>query len=210
MTGSMTPPSGVDYSVLADPNISYFGIARARAYGLTDSQIGRAYAIADNANVPFQEVLNMLERGDTFFMIAQYYGVDLKHVTDASDYTNKVTNYITAYETTGRGAMGKMDMSLASSNSMNGGSMSGGSMSPSDTSTPPQSGGKHHHHHHNSSSDNSGSTSTGTDNGTSGTSTSGSSATPSSTGTGTSAGLSPSDPGYNTPSAGTVAPNPRP
>jgi hypothetical protein len=100
-----TASVGIDYSVLADPDLNYFDIRRAQAYGLTDNQIAQAAKLAHYGYVPMGDVLNQLEDGCTLASLAVYYGVPINVVEDASGWQDRINDYLAAYRNTGRGAL---------------------------------------------------------------------------------------------------------
>jgi hypothetical protein len=100
-----TASTGIDYRILADPDIDHFAIMRAHAYGMTDSQIAQAAKLAHYAMVPMSDVLDKIEDGRTIASLAIDYGVPLNTVMDCSDWQDRISDYMTAYKNTGRGAL---------------------------------------------------------------------------------------------------------
>jgi hypothetical protein len=100
-----TATAGPDYRILADPDLSYFDIKRAEAYGMTDDQIAQAAKLAHYGMVPMSQVLNQVEDGRTMADLAMEYGVSLSDVMDASDWRDRIDNYVVAYDNTGWGEL---------------------------------------------------------------------------------------------------------
>lgn len=98
-----TATAGPDYRILADPDLSYFDIQRAQAYGMTDEQIAQAAKLAHYSMEPMGVILNQIEDGRTIADLAMENGVPLNDVLDASDWRDRIANYMTAYEDTGWG-----------------------------------------------------------------------------------------------------------
>jgi uncharacterized surface protein with fasciclin (FAS1) repeats len=110
-------PPNIDYTILGNPSFNYAQIRRAQAYGMNDRQIGRVIGIADKAGVPPSDILNRVRDGWTFQMIADYYGTPASYMNPS--YGQKVDDYLTAYQATGRGAI-KMASNYGSSTSSSG------------------------------------------------------------------------------------------
>ena len=100
-----TASVGIDYSVLADPDLSYFDIRRAQAYGMTDMQIAQCAKLSHYGMVPMDRVLDQIENGRTMADIAVEYGVSLDNLADASDWQDRVHDYMDAWRHTGYGAL---------------------------------------------------------------------------------------------------------
>src|SRR5579884_987491 len=95
----------IDYRILADQDLDFWAIRRARAYGLTDSQIAQAAMLSHYGLVRMDRVLNQIEDGYTIADLASYYGVPLNDVMDTSSWEDRVRDYMEAYRTTGYGAL---------------------------------------------------------------------------------------------------------
>lgn len=122
-TEPLSPPPAVDYSILANQSFNYQQIIRARSYGLTDDEIGRAIVIADRADVPTSVILDEVRGGWTFTKIAEFWGV--RPELHQGGLGDRVEDYITAYQATGKGALEAAASDSGSFVSTNG-SMSGG------------------------------------------------------------------------------------
>ena len=145
MSGSNvpTPPMNLptDYKILNNRIFDGTDLEQARARGLSDNQIATVVKISRETTLPFNQVVGMVERGETFPAIATTYGLNLSDV-----YSNdKEKQQISDYDALNKYAksLGKSDMSMASM------PMSGGSstmtplmtpstppMTPTDTTTP--------------------------------------------------------------------------
>jgi hypothetical protein len=110
------PAGSIDYRVLADPDLSYFSIQRAHAYGMNDEQIAQAAKLAHYAEVPMSQVLNLVEDGRTMTDLAIMYGVNLDYLANTSDWQDRIHDYMVAYHNTGMGALrnGPMEPTVAS------------------------------------------------------------------------------------------------
>jgi hypothetical protein len=100
-----TASTGIDYRILADPDIDHFAIQRAKAYGMTDAQIAQSAKLAHVAMIPMSDVLDRIEDGRTIASLAIDYGVPFSTVMDCSDWQDRISDYMTAYDNTGRGAL---------------------------------------------------------------------------------------------------------
>jgi len=100
-----TSSTVIDYRILADQDLDHFAIMRAKAYGLTDTQVAQAAKLAHLAWVPMGEVLDKIEDGRTIAGLAIDYGVPFDRVLDASDWQDRINDYETAYANTGMGAL---------------------------------------------------------------------------------------------------------
>ena len=136
MSGSNvpTPPMNLptDYRILDNRIFDATDLEQARARGLSDNQIATVVKISRETTLPFNQVVGMVERGETFPAIATTYGLKLSDV-----YSNdKEKQQISDYDALNKYAksLGKSDMSMASM------PMSGGSSTvtpPMTPSTPP-------------------------------------------------------------------------
>ena len=123
MSGSMMPsPTGMDYSILSNPNYDYVDLMQAKARGLSDSQIATIAKISSESYTPFAEVSRAVERGQTFAGLAAEYNLKLADVYDVDKEKQQIADYISVYESVGtkNGSSsmpmsGGMDMSNASS-----------------------------------------------------------------------------------------------
>ena len=104
-TTTMGAPVWIDYSLLVNPPMNHFDIERARAYGLTDKQIGHAAALANYSGVPAETILNRLEDGASFSQLCIQYAVSLKDVLDNTRFDTWVHDYEFAYRHTGKPAL---------------------------------------------------------------------------------------------------------
>ena len=117
--GSMSGGSGsgmmsgaIDYSVLGKMlPYDYTTLMAAKSRGYTENQVASMAKISTLSSIPFGQILRQVETGATFNNIAYEYNLKLADVLDASDYKDKISNYIAAYESTGKGAMMKSGMS---------------------------------------------------------------------------------------------------
>jgi hypothetical protein len=100
-----TASTGIDYRILADPDMDHFAIERAKSYGLTDAQVAQCAKLAHYAMVPMSRVVSQVEDGQTIPNLAIRYGVSLDTVLDASDWQDRINNYMTAWDNTGMGAL---------------------------------------------------------------------------------------------------------
>jgi hypothetical protein len=100
-----TASTAIDYRILADQDLDYFAIQRARAFGMTDSQIAQAAKLAHYAMEPMGHVISQIEDGQTIANLAIQYGVSLNTVMDSSDWQDRINDYVTAYDNTGEGAL---------------------------------------------------------------------------------------------------------
>jgi hypothetical protein len=134
-----TSSTGVDYRILADPDMDHFAIMRAKAYGLTDSQIAQTAKLAHLAWVPMSEVLDKVEDGRTIASLAIDYGVPLDRVMDSSDWQDRINDYLTAYSNTGLGAIrhGTMQPTVQSYSSNSGAMGIGPAITPGGTTIAP-------------------------------------------------------------------------
>ncbi|HEX5324620.1 MAG TPA: hypothetical protein VFW40_12595, partial [Capsulimonadaceae bacterium] len=102
VTSSVVEPN---YRVLADQDLDYFAIKRAQAYGMNDTQIAEAAKLAHYGMVPMNQVLSQIECGKTMAGLAMSYGVSLNDLNDTTDWQNRISDYMTAYRSSGLGAL---------------------------------------------------------------------------------------------------------
>jgi len=88
-------PASSDYSLLSNPVFDAAAIRRAESYGLTDSEVGQAAALAAKSGVPLSDVLRRVESGATFASLAAQYDVSAQEL-DGSAYTALVRRYLNA------------------------------------------------------------------------------------------------------------------
>lgn len=100
-----TASVGIDYSVLSDPDLNYFDIRRAQAYGMNDYQIAQAAKLSHYSMVSMDRILNQIEDGRTIADLAMRYGVPLNDLDDVSGWQNRVHDYMDAWHHTGYGAL---------------------------------------------------------------------------------------------------------
>jgi hypothetical protein len=100
---TLTPQQdgSIHFIVLANPILNMRDIQRGRAYGLTYSDIGAAYALAKYSDVPMDVVLDRLEDGATFAGLAEAWGVPFQIAYSGRDYRDLIQDYVTAYNATG-------------------------------------------------------------------------------------------------------------
>jgi len=100
-TDTTVADGDVDFRPLSDARFTYYDFENAKSAGLSPSQMARAAAIADKASVSMSEIVDRVKVGATFPQIAGDYGIAPSDLRDVSKYQDWVTNYVTAYETTG-------------------------------------------------------------------------------------------------------------
>ena len=102
MSGGMMPSStGIDYSLLSNPNYDYINLMQAKARGLSDSQIATIAKISSESYIPFPEVARAVERGQTFAGLAAEYNLKLADVYEADKEKQQIAEYISLYESVG-------------------------------------------------------------------------------------------------------------
>ena len=102
MSGGMMPSStGIDYSLLSNPNYDYINLMQAKARGLSDSQIATIAKISSESYTPFPEVARAVERGQTFAGLAAEYNLKLADVYEADKEKQQIAEYISLYESVG-------------------------------------------------------------------------------------------------------------
>lgn len=102
---SMMPMGTIDYKTLIHPMWDYTDLQGAKAYGLTDMETATVAKIAWKTGWTFNDVLAMVQRGESFGFIAQKANMKLADVMDASDTWDKISAYKMAYEHSGQKAM---------------------------------------------------------------------------------------------------------
>lgn len=116
MSGGKMMMSGTpDYSVLVHSPYSYVELQQAMRIGYSETQIATVAKIARLSGMSFTEVFGMVKRGQTFGMIAGQANLKLADVMDVDDEKQMVSDYKTAYESTGKMAMmGDKSMPMSS------------------------------------------------------------------------------------------------
>jgi hypothetical protein len=100
-----TASTGVDYRILADQDLDHFAIERGKAYGLTDAQIAQVAKLSHIAMEPMSRVMSRVEDGETIANLCLEYGVPINTVMDSSEWQDRISEYMTAYDNTGEGAL---------------------------------------------------------------------------------------------------------
>ncbi len=117
-----TPPTNLptDYKVLNNRVFDATDLEQARARGLSDSQIATVAKISKETALPFKEVSGMVERGETFPVIATMYNLKLSDVYSNDKEKQQVSDYdaLNKYATSlGKSDSGMMSMPMNSGSS---------------------------------------------------------------------------------------------
>jgi len=140
MSGGMMPSStGIDYSLLSNPNYDYINLMQAKARGLSDSQIATIVKISSESYMPFPEIARAVERGQTFAGLAADYNLKLADVFEADKEKQQIADYISLYESVGtKNGSSSMPMSggMDMSNANSGTASTGGGMAPTPAPAP--------------------------------------------------------------------------
>lgn len=90
-----------DYSVLLDRDYDYQDLKQAEAVGLGDDNVAKISLISRISAVPFRQIRNAVERGETFYQLANRYSLNLGDIADVSDEKLRIASYLAAYEASG-------------------------------------------------------------------------------------------------------------
>jgi uncharacterized surface protein with fasciclin (FAS1) repeats len=101
-------PNAIDYSVLVSPKYDYVDLIQASQAGLTDKQVAVATKIADRTDMTFRDVVDAIQRGETYASLSERSHVPLAQLYDIDDQRAKITVYKEAYENTGTAGMRTM------------------------------------------------------------------------------------------------------
>ncbi len=82
-----------DYKVLNNRYFDGTDLEQARARGLSDTEIASIVKIVKETGIPFSQVSAMVERGDTFPMIATEYNLKLSDVYNVDKEKQQVSDY---------------------------------------------------------------------------------------------------------------------
>lgn len=109
-----TPPMNLptDYRVLNNRVFDATDLEQARARGLSDNQIATVVRISSETTLPFNQVVAMVERGETFPAIATTYGLKLGDVYSNDKEKQQISDYdaLSQYAK----SLGKSDSSMMS------------------------------------------------------------------------------------------------
>ncbi len=122
MSGDKMMMSGTpDFSLLSHSPYSYVELQQAMRLGYSETQIATIAKIARLSGWSFSDVYGKVKRGETFGMIANAANLKLSDVLNVDDEKQTVSDYKTAFESTGMMSMKNMGM-------MPGGMMNGDKM----------------------------------------------------------------------------------
>ncbi|MDQ2799993.1 MAG: hypothetical protein M3Y13_10150 [Armatimonadota bacterium] len=105
----------LDYSLINNPLYDYMDLKAAAARGYSDSQIATILKIARLSDQPFRLILQKVEVGDTFAMLASEYNLRLDDIMDVTDDQARIATYLATYESLG--SMGRARYGMMSSTS---------------------------------------------------------------------------------------------
>ena len=95
-------PDAIDYSTQYNTVYTYADLKQAQARDLSDSQIAKIVKIARLTGTPFEDVLNaVVIQGKTFVTLANEYGFPLSDLDNVRKEKDEISNFQSAYETSG-------------------------------------------------------------------------------------------------------------
>ncbi len=95
-------PDAIHYSALNNPYYTYADLVIAKTRDFSDTTIAKLVKISEESGTRFGVLSDRIERGTTFVALADHYGVPLADLDHVQKQKDEVSNYMSAYETSGK------------------------------------------------------------------------------------------------------------